>query len=146
MSTNGGKNGAFIEMLNAPDKHMGKSKNFMTLLARRILFDMGINTRQYFAYIERWLKRKYKDVDKHVQQISVDRNNFYKEMGNDSMTPNVFQKFTQSLGAERVTLSVTLEFSDGRPRQTTTVSFVNNVEPTDETSTEGENKDDDKLS
>lgn len=127
------RNGAFIELMNDPTKKLHESKNFLASLTRKIFFDMGIGTRQYFTYIERWLKKRYKDVDKNVQKISSDRNNFYKEVSNDVITPNVFQKVTQSLGAVKVNLTVELEFDDGRPNHTSTISFINSSQLDEET-------------
>lgn len=127
-----GKNGALIEILSSPDKKIHESRNFLTLLTRKIFFDMGLTSRQFFARIEAWLQKKYALTPENIVQISSDRNNFVKEASHDAMTANVFQKVTQSLGASRVTLTVKLEFDDGRPDHTSTVSFLNTTAPQQE--------------
>lgn len=116
---------ALTEMLTSPDKGMNQSQNFLTLLVRRVMYDIHLVPRQYFAYIERWLQRKYGVSKETTTKIATNRNNFISEITKDDITAGTFLKFTESLGASKITMSVKLEFDDGRDEINSQITFTN---------------------
>lgn len=124
---------ALTDMLTSPDKWMSKSQNFLTLLVRRVMYDIHLVPRQYFAYIERWLQGKYGVSKKTATKIATNRNNFISEITQDNLTVGTFLKFTESLGASKITISVNMEFDDGRDDIHSSITFTNALgEQTDE--------------
>ena len=118
---------ALIDMLSSPDKWMNRSQNFLTLLMRRVMYDIGLVPRQYLAYIERWLQRKFGVSKETATKIATHRNNFISEVSQDNVTVGTFLKFTESLGASKIVLTARFEFDDGRGPVESTISFTNSM-------------------
>lgn len=116
---------ALTDMLSSPDKWVPRSKNFLTLMVRKVMYDIHLVPRQYFAYIERWLQRKYGVSKETATKIATNRNNFISEITKDEITAGTFMKFTESLGAAKITINLTLEFDDGREDINSTITFTN---------------------
>lgn len=131
-TTTAGRQEYFADMLHAEDKWLSKSGNFLTLAARKIMKDMNLQVRQHYALIERWLTNRFRPTKETAGKIAMERNNFYSEVTRHDMTANNFQRFTQSLGAAKVSMTITLEFNDGRAPHTSKISFINNLGPVDE--------------
>lgn len=116
---------ALTDMLSSPDRWVPRSKNFLTLMVRKVMYDIHLVPRQYFAYIERWLQRKYGVSKETATKIATNRNNFISEITKDEITAGTFMKFTESLGAAKITISLNLEFDDGREDINSTITFTN---------------------
>ena len=106
---------------------MSRSQNFLTLLMRRVMYDIGLVPRQYLAYIERWLQRKFGVSKETATKIATHRNNFISEVSQDNITVGTFLKFTESLGTSKIVLSVRLEFDDGRGPVESSITFTNSM-------------------
>lgn len=116
---------ALTDMLSSPDKWTSRSKNFLTLMVRKVMYDIHLVPRQYFAYIERWLQRKYGVSKETATKIATNRNNFISEITKDEITAGTFMKFTESLGAAKITITLNLEFDDGREDINSRITFTN---------------------
>lgn len=116
---------ALTDMLSSPDRWVPRSKNFLTLMVRKVMYDIHLVPRQYFDYIERWLQRKYGVSKETATKIATNRNNFISEITKDEITAGTFMKFTESLGAAKITISLNLEFDDGREDINSTITFTN---------------------
>lgn len=115
-----------LDMLNDPTKKVGESKNFLTLLVRRYLFQTNMSFMNFSHLMERWLRRKYdKTTLDGVSKMATQRGNFSKEVCGDAITANVLQKFTEAMGATKVTVTLRMEFGDNREPVEVDASFTN---------------------
>lgn len=133
------KESDLMSLFRDPTYRIGESKNILTYMIRMIMMKMNLSYLNWFMVSERWLKRKFgakkytgdHNQKKLLSRIATHRGNLNKEIAGDNATIAVFQKFTQALGATKVTMTVKLEFEDGRRAVTVDAVYTNSTNEVD---------------
>lgn len=122
-----GRKEDIVAMLSSPDKWMSKSKNFIALMARKVLFDMNMTPNRFQTLVNIWLAKVYKKEGTPLSKVATDRHNFFGEMTNDNMTANTFQKMLRAIGASNVEIVVKIDYPGRAESTVSRVTFTDNV-------------------
>lgn len=95
------KTPSFQTLLTMDDKYLYASGNAITQLFRQILLDLNVTREKYESYIDNYLRNPYNGVGEDSKQRSNHRSNLLKELNENRMTWNVFNKGLRFLGVIR---------------------------------------------
>lgn len=109
------------QIFSSDDKAVKDARGPLSILYRRILYDLGINAQTIEQQLERWIKDPKGPVKQTTKKITQARGNYTKKMIEPTMTWKSFMDLVMMLYPKFITIEVKLNWGtdkNGNPIET----------------------------
>ena len=106
----------FRELLLDPEKKRAEAENELAYLFRDIMLAHGVTPSEWDRRLDSFYKRLYTNSKGQTDPVKVnqEKSNLVRALTKDALPWNRFNRALQLMGSESYTISVDLNYADGR--------------------------------